>query len=265
MQKITYLQECLRNDKIIRWPDGCMPLKVYIAPMNFYSKKGESYLYKSMVQKAFCAWEEISGGLVSFELVDVKLNSQIDVDWKRVDRSALGHCYFNFDANNRLYSAEVQIGLTDGLIHQEYLQEDEVYHTILHEIGHSIGLNHSPNTADIMYTPHQYGVTNLSLGDKETLKWLYRFPLNATPREIANEYGFQTDNIDEIVAKLIERKEPSKFEKVKKSLSMQPNKNLLDEQTNIADLKKYNLSLQNIRIPQKLVDTLVHTPKKPKN
>lgn len=245
----TYIQQSLRNGKIMRWVDGVMPLKVYIAPFRFYSKADEDYKYREMVLRALNQWQEASGGKVSFSIVTALLNSNINIEWKRVDRQALGYCRFNYDGGNRLYSAEVQIGISDGIIHQEYMAEDEVYHTILHEIGHALGLGHSSNEKDIMYTPHKYGVINLSNNDKQTLKWLYKFPYDASPSEIGSKYGLHISNIDSITAKLIENNEPSDFEKVKAGLT-QEKRDLVQEQENIADLKKYNLALQNITISE---------------
>lgn len=261
MQKKTYLQDCLRNGKIMRWSDSSMPLKIYIAPFRFYSKQGEDYKYREMVLRALETWQTVSGGKVSFAIVASLSSSQINLDWKRVDRQALGHCYFNFDGHNRVYSAEVQIGISDGLIHQDYMAEDEVYHTILHEIGHTLGLGHSPFEQDIMYTPHRYGVVNLSLHDKLTLQWLYKFSSGVTPSEIASKYGFHTSNVDEIISKLIEKNLPSEFEKVKNSLKV-PSRDLLQEQENIADLKKYNLALQNIKISENIRNLFINQPPK---
>lgn len=257
----TYLQQSLRNGKIMRWADNCMPLRIYIAPFRFYSKQGEDYKYREMVLRALNTWQSVSGGKVTFAIVDSLSASQINLDWKRVDRQALGHCIFNFDGYNRVYSAEIQIGISDGVIHQGYMDENEVYHTILHEVGHSLGLGHSSCEKDIMYTPHKYGVVTLSENDKTSLRWLYKMPVGASVTEIANKHGFHTDNLDIIIDKLIEKNEPSEFEKVKNGIKEQ-SRDLLQEQENIADLKKYNMALQNITISPQMRSTFVHRPKK---
>ncbi|CDE89404.1 TPA: hypothetical protein CPT81_07365 [Candidatus Gastranaerophilales bacterium HUM_20] len=258
MQKHTYVAESLKNGRIMRWT--FMPLNVYIAPMNFYSKQGQDMKYRHMVIRALEEWQKATRGKISFKVVNTLLESNVNIDWKRVERKALGHCYFSFDGANRLYGAEVAIGLTEGLVHADYMDESEVYHTILHEIGHAIGLGHSHNKADIMYTPHQRGVNSISQGDVLTVNWLYSLPQGATTAEVASRYGIGGSDIDEIITKFINKKTPSEFEKVKSSVKI-PKRDLLEEQETLANLRKYHMALQNVQISDEMKKFFINKKK----
>ncbi len=258
MQKHTYVAESLKNGRIMRWT--FMPLNVYIAPMNFYSKQGQDMKYRHMVIRALEEWQKATRGKISFKVVNTLLESNVNIDWKRVERKALGYCYFSFDGANRLYGAEVAIGLTEGLVHADYMDESEVYHTILHEIGHAIGLGHSHNKADIMYTPHQRGINSISQGDVLTVNWLYSLPQGATTAEVASRYGIGGSDIDEIITKFINKKTPSEFEKVKSSVKI-PKRDLLEEQETLANLRKYHMALQNVQISDEMKKFFINKKK----
>lgn len=252
MQTITYLSNCFNKGKLSRWDNSVMPLKVYIGKFNWYKSKGNSqdeFKYTQMIIDGFNTWEMLSGGIVSFERTMNLYDSNINIDWKRVDRKSLGSCTFNFDKLGRYYSAELSIGLSDGILHHQYMDENEVYHTILHEIGHSIGLGHSKSKGDIMYVPHEYGVVNISENDLETLKWLYKFPIGKTESEILSMHSsLHPISIDDLAKKL--GSEKSEFEKTKDELLSKPTqiKDLLEENQNIGDLKKYLMQINNFKI-----------------
>lgn len=248
----TYLNGSVKNGIVTRWTIN--PLTVHIAPMKFYSKVGEDAKFRKMVMDAFSVWSAALGGKLQFRIVNALLDSNINVDWKRVDRQALGHCYFDKDSQGRLYTAEVSIGLTDGRIHKAYDNDTEVYHTILHEVGHALGLGHSPYKEDIMYTPHQYGNSSLSENDKYTLQWLYRLQAGAEVKSFASKYGITTtSDIDSVIRKIDSKKEQSESSE---RMQIITSRDLMQEAANIGDLKRYNMELQNIQLSQNVKNYL---------
>ena len=245
----TYLQQCLKREKLIRWPKSAFPLKFYLAPCRWYQSSSQGIDYLGLVKEALQVWSQVSS----------LMQSQVNLDWQRVDRKALGYCTYNYDKLGRLYSAEVQIGLSDGILHKEYMAKEEVFHTILHEIGHALGLGHSIYKEDIMYTPHQYGVVNVSKNDVATLNWMYKIPNALTIEEACQAYNVSASTFDELVQKIdnnskLTDEDRQKIKKQKEKQNIEGTKQLIEEHQRIGELKKYVMGLQNIQVSSNVSD-----------
>ena len=261
----TYLESCLKDGLLIRWPDTAMPIRVYIAPFRWYekSKQQESYLYNQMVMEAMSLWSQISENRVRFQLVRTAQESQIDLNWRRVDRKSLGHCEYMFNERAQIYSAEIRIGLSDGVVHGRYNDPDEVRHTILHEFGHALGLlGHSDGPEDIMYVPHQYGVVGLSERDRETLKWLYRLPVGfdylAVGRKHQLKEPFTLNDVLELLEHGPSKRPPNDFLQKHAPKPMPENPAVLFNQHDILSARgRFLMSTQNIQLPEEIKRQMV--------
>lgn len=252
----TYLQSALKDNKIFRWPDKLMPLKIYVAPFRWYqkSKQQESLQYHFYVMEALKIWSEATNNKFTYTLTNDYNSSNINVTWRRVNRQSLGLCHMSGTEDYMMYSAEVEIGISDGLIHADYQNTNEVKHTIIHEMGHAIGMPHSPNQNDIMYVPHQYGVVDVSSTDKNTAKWLYMLDPGFQASLYMEDWGLDPNSsIDQLIW-VYENQD--KYEQLtdemqqKKPKPDQPKQLLtINEQQDFLAYKNlYNMSLQKINV-----------------
>ncbi|MEW5821458.1 MAG: SprT-like domain-containing protein [Cyanobacteriota bacterium] len=261
MSELTsYLHSSLKDNRIFRWPDKLMPLKIYVAPFHWYqkTKREESPLYNLFVSEALKIWSDATFGKFSYVFVNDYHQSNINITWRRVNRKSLGLCHMSGTKDYMMYSAEVEIGLSDGLIHQAYQDTNEVKHTIIHEMGHAIGLGHSPHYQDIMFVPHQYGQIVPSTRDLNTAKWLYSLDPGFEASPYMEDWGLdRNSSIDELIWVYEHQDQFYQGQQVpsadgdqgsEQQYSSSPDEAILTQQEILAYRNLYNISLQNIKV-----------------
>lgn len=250
----TYLQAALKDNSILRWPEKLMPLKVYVAPFRWYqkSKQQDSCLYNMYVSEALKIWSEATDGHFKCIMTNDYKNSNINVLWRRVNRSSLGLCHVDATKEYMIYSAELEIGISDGIIYSAYQNVDEVKHTIIHEMGHSLGLPHSPYIDDLMYIPHQYGVVNITERDRNTARWLYALEPGFNPAPFMKDWGLEpTASIDDLIWLYEHQDDLEKLQPEQNNIPEhlpEHEKVILKEQETLASKNLYQMSLQHIKV-----------------
>lgn len=174
-----YVKDVLINGKVAHWNVTVMPLKVYIS--NGTKAGNWSVNTKQLVYKAMQRWSTATKSKLKFVETTSQENADIVIKWEhRLDHSRLGVSPFRSIGNSIVYS-DVTVA-THNPHTGEALSNASLYQTILHELGHALGLlGHSPNPQDVMYwstSPEQTG--DLTQTDINTINTLYSLKADLT-------------------------------------------------------------------------------------
>lgn len=175
-----YLDHMVGGAPLKRWAQTSLPIKVHITDGNGVT--GFKSKYPSFIDRAFDTWCDASGNRLSYKIVPDSKNADIDVVWistpieiEENGRNRQKQGVARVSANNGVIdSVRVEIDTMNGFQPDRTLEDSECASVCMHEIGHSLGLDHSTNYCDIMY----FGASSKQTGmpdsrDRATISRLY--------------------------------------------------------------------------------------------
>ena len=172
----TYMDYMLlRNDSLVaHWPDRySAPIRVWIQPESRVA--GWSSDLVSIARDAFSVWPSIYVP-ARFEFVDDSSSAEITVVWREPFAGEQVGVTKRFrDQHGWLSRAEIEIAVETGVGGRRSLGAEYVRSVATHEVGHALGLDHSPDRSDIMFE-RAGALTQPSDADRATLALIYSVP-----------------------------------------------------------------------------------------
>ncbi len=193
----NYIELVPQNGRIIRWAQSSFPLKVRIA--NESNVSVPEY-YDAEIKRAFNQWQT-SINILKF--VFTNDNADILIDIKPLpDNVCQGNtCMYQVGITEPKISGsnlnKMVITIYSADPRGEFFSDKELYNTVLHEIGHALGImGHSYNSDDLMYMSasenhkiydaHRSSFQYLTTQDINTIKLLYKLVPDVTNADIGD-------------------------------------------------------------------------------
>lgn len=153
------------------WNAGDMPLKVYVKPT---SSKHFKNIFADFTRYALNHWSK-ADSRIKFVETTAASNADIKISFvhnlmEKYDENYLGLTEYVVNEDKNILFADIQISLLK--FNNKPITAGEIKATIIHEIGHALGLGHSKSEKDIMFSiispeaNSDMNFNDLSEGDK---------------------------------------------------------------------------------------------------
>jgi hypothetical protein len=167
----TYLNDIFARtpDSILhRWDNRILsPVRVWLTPG---SVANYQTAFLDAVRSAFGRWQE-AGIPIRFNLGADSGNAEVRLQWRvqfEIDRT--GQTDLTWDQEGHHQSGVITLATFNQL--GQPMGVEEIRIVALHEIGHLLGLDHSPDSTDLMYPVAR--VRDLSARDIQSARLLYQ-------------------------------------------------------------------------------------------
>lgn len=200
-----YLGHCCRKGSL-RWNPDRMPVKLHIACRDLPDEL--TPLLHQIVEHAIFDWAEASDGSFKYEFVQKQEDANLKIEFSKGKKGWVANDRSGYTENKipaglgEIFSSTIKIDASEFApmrpqhlanrfvsCHWDSLQVDKFdiprapqfsarglhYLNVVtrHELGHALGLSHSPNPQDIMFFTPSGSQEDLSKRDRKTIQILY--------------------------------------------------------------------------------------------
>jgi len=167
----TYIENSKINGILCRWDKSI--LNIFITPIT-HNIQNKNFLY-SEILRGITVWNENlrkNGINIQFQQIQTPDNADIIIHWVKVGRVYTGMCKYPSVINGIIKKIYIDIGLKNDCLNKN-TTEESIFFTIMHELGHSLGLGHGTEVNDLMYVPNTNHISTPSENDIYVLKQIY--------------------------------------------------------------------------------------------